>query len=147
LPVYSESETLLLRQVGAYSHIDRIIPEGTAPVPPAVLFEGEPAHGWCYYYQKASLARQSGNWEEIGKLYDQVRKLNLETDDKSEMIPFLEGLVNLGRIEDARSLFQQEIKGNAKMRLSLCASLAKDPGYPADYGYDYQTINTVLCKE
>jgi hypothetical protein len=147
LPVYSEYETLLLRQVGEYSHIDRIVPDGTSPVPPASLFESEPAHGWCYYYQKASLARQAGNWEEIGKLYDQVSELNLGTDDKSEMIPFLEGLVNLGRIEDARSLFQQEIKGNVKMRLPLCASLAQDPGYPADFGYDYQTINTILCKE
>jgi hypothetical protein len=147
LPVYSENETLLLRQVGAYSHVDRIVPQGTAPVPPATLFESEPAHGWCYYYQKASLARQRGDWEEIGNLYDQVHKLNLETDDKSEMIPFLEGLVNLGRVEDARTLFQEQIKGNAKMRLPLCASLAQDPGYPADFGYDYQTINAILCRE
>jgi hypothetical protein len=147
LPVYSESETLLLKQVGDYSRIDRIVPSGTAPTPPAVIFGSEPEHGWCYYYQKASLARQSGNWEEIGKLYDQVRKLNLDTDDKSEMIPFLEGLVNLGRIEDARSLFQNEIKGNAKMRLPLCASLEKDPGYPPSFGYDYQTINAILCNE
>jgi hypothetical protein len=147
LPVYSESETLLLKQVGDYSHIDRILPSGTAPVPPAAIFGTEPAHGWCYYYQKASLARQSGNWEEIGKLYDQVRKLNLDTDDKSEMIPFLEGLVNSGRVEEARALFQNEIKGNAKMRLPLCDSLSQDPGYPADFGYDYQTINTILCKE
>jgi hypothetical protein len=147
LPVYSESETLLLRQVGEYSHIDRIVPEGTAPVPPASLFESEPAHDWCYHYQKASLARQAGDWEEIGRLYDQVRQRNLETDDKSELIPFMEGLVNLGRVEEARALFQQEIKGNAKMRLPLCASLAQDPGYPADFGYDYQTINSILCKE
>ncbi len=59
LPVYSENETLLLRQVGEYSHVDRIVPQGTAPVPPAALFEAEPAHDWCYYYQKASLARQT----------------------------------------------------------------------------------------
>ena len=147
LPVYSERETLLLKQVGDYSHIDRILPSGTAPVPPAAIFGTEPAHGWCYYYQKASLARQSGNWEEIGELYDQVRKLNLDTDDKSEMIPFLEGLINSGRVEEARALFQNEIKGNAKMRLPLCDSLSQDPGYPADFGYDYQTINTILCKE
>jgi hypothetical protein len=147
LPVYSESETLLLRQVGEYSHVDRIIPDGTSPVPPASLFESEPAHGWCYYYQKASLARQRGDWEEVGKLYDQVRQLNLETDDESEMIPFLEGLVNLGRVEDARALYNQEIKGNAKMRLPLCAALATDPGYPPEFGYKYEMINQILCKE
>ncbi len=76
-----------------------------------------------------------------------MRKLGLETDDKSEMIPFLEGLVNLGRLEEARSLFREQIKGNAKMRLPLCASLASDPGYPSDFGYDYQAIKAILCQE
>jgi hypothetical protein len=147
LPVYSESETLLLKQVGEYSHVDRIVPTGTTPVPPAAIFGSEPERGWCYYYQKASLARQSGDWEEIGRLYDQVRELGLDTDDKAEMIPFLEGLVNVGRLEDARSLFQDEIKGNAKMRLPLCTFLEQDPGYPAEFGYDYQTINAILCNE
>ena len=147
LPVYSENETLLLKQVGAYSRIDRIIPSGAAPVPSPALFGSEPERGWCYFYQKASLARQTGNWEEISRLYDQVRELNLETDDKSEMIPFLEGLVNVGRMEDARALFQGEIKGNAKMRLPLCTSLEQDPGYAPAFGYDYATINEILCEE
>ena len=62
LPVYSESESSLIRQVGEYSRVDRIISSGTAPVPPAAIFGAEPEHGWCYYYQKASLARQNGDW-------------------------------------------------------------------------------------
>ena len=146
LPVYSEQETLEVQQVGTYSHVERIIPTGPAPIPPASIFGSEPAHGWCYYYQKASLARQTGDWQEIGKLFDQVRKLNLDTDDKSEMIPFFEGLVNLGRLDDARSLYNSEIKGNAKMRLPLCASLSKDLGYPPEFGYDYKMIYELLCN-
>ena len=92
LPVYSENEQLLVQMIGAYSHVDRIVPNGTSPVPPPAIFGSEPAHDWCYYYQKASLARQKGDWQEIGKLYDEVRSLNLEANDKSEMVPFLEGL-------------------------------------------------------
>ena len=147
LPVYSESETLLLQQVGEYSRVDRILPSGTSPVPPQVVFGSEPARGWCYYYQKASLARQTGNWDEIGRLYDQVQELGLETDDKAEWIPYFEGLVNLGRVDEARSLFNQEIKGNAKMRLPLCMALTEDPGYPPEFGYDYAAINEILCRE
>jgi hypothetical protein len=146
LPVYSASESLLVEKVGAYSHVDRIIPTGTAPIPPRSIFGNEPAHDWCYYYQKASLARQSGNWEEIGKLYDQVRKLNLDTDDKSEMIPFFEGLVNAGRYEDAQALYKEEIKGQNEMRFPLCNFLAKDPGYPPQFGYNYQKVYEFLCK-
>ena len=146
LPVYSGSESLLVRQVGAYSHVNRIIPSGEAPVPPASIFGTEPAHGWCYYYQKASLARQAGNWEEIGRLYDEVRALRLETEDTSEVIPFFEGLVNLKRYEDAQSLYKKEIKGQAEVRFPLCNTLATDPGYPPEFGYDYKMINEILCN-
>ena len=146
LPVYPARESLLVQQVGEYSHVDRIIPTGKSPVPPASIFGAEPAHGWCYYYEKASLARQRGDWKEIGSLFDQILDLNLETNDKSEMIPFLEGLVNLGRIDDAKSLYSKEIKGQAEMRFPLCVSLTKDPGYPSEFGYDYETIYEILCK-
>ena len=146
LPVYSGSESLLFRQVGAYSHVERILPVGTAPIPPASIFGTEPVRGWCYYYQKASLARQAGNWEEIGRLYDEVRELNLETDDKAEFIPFFEGLVNLGRYEDAQSLYREEIKGQTEVRFHLCNTLASDPGYPPEFGYNYGKVYELLCK-
>ena len=146
LPVYSERESLLVQQVGEYSHVDRIVPSGTSPVPPFSIFGAEPERGWCYYYQKASLARQNGDWEEVGRLYDQTLELNLDTDDKSEMIPFFEGLVNLGRYEDAKSLYNKQIKGQKEMRFSLCNFLTDDPDYAPEFGYDYETINEILCN-
>ena len=147
LPVYSETESSLIRQIGEYSRVDRIIPTGTAPIPPASIFGSEPAHGWCYYYQKASLARQVGDWEEIGRLYDQVNELGLETPDKSEVIPFFEGLVNLGRYEDAKTLYNKQIKGNSEMRFAVCTFLAEhNPGYPPEFGYDYPNIYEILCN-
>ncbi len=146
LPVYSESEALLVQQVGTYSHIDRIVPSGTSPLPPSRIFGAEPRHDWCYYYQKASLARQIGDWQEIGKLYDQVLALQLEAADKSEVFPFFEGLVNLGRYDDARALYKKEIKGRVKIRLPLCTSLAEDPGYPPDFEYDYKNVFEILCN-
>ena len=145
-PVYSEEETLLIQKIGEYSQIDRIISSGTSPIPPANIFGSEPAHTWCYYYQKASLARQNGDWEEIGRLYDQVLELKLETDDKSEIIPFFEGLVNLGRYEDAKLLYKKEIKGHVKIRLPLCIFLSDDPKYPPQFNYDYEAINELLCN-
>jgi hypothetical protein len=145
LPVYSEEESLLIKQIGEYSHIDRIITTGTPPVPPSSIFGSEPEQGWCYYYQKASLARQKGDWEEVGRLYDLTIELGLETDDKSEMIPYLEGLVNLGRYDEARLIYTNQIKGRAETRLPLCAFLSKDPGYPPEFNYNYEKIYEILC--
>ena len=147
LPVYSQGEALLLMQVGKYSHVDRIIPIGVSPVPAVSIFGTEPVHDWCYYYQKVSLARQIGDWEEINRLYNQVNKLKLNTSDKSEMVPFFEAFVNLGKYDDARSLYRKQIRGSPDVRISVCDSLTKDPEYPSEYGYNYKMIKQILCEE
>ena len=82
----------------------------------------------------------------MGKFYDQILELNLDTDDKSDMVPFFEGLVNSGRYEDAKALYNKHIKGQKEMRFSLCTFLSEDPGYPPEFGYDYETINEILCN-
>ena len=28
----------------------------------------EPSHGWCYYFERADLARQMGDWEKVAEL-------------------------------------------------------------------------------
>ncbi len=146
LPVYSEHDSLIVRQVGTYSKIDRIIPIGTSPKPSPRIFGAEPAHTWCFYYQKASLARQTGNWDEISKLFDETQRLKLDASDQSEWIPFIEGLVNSGRVNDAKELYISEIKGMGTMRFPLCQTLAIDPKYPPAFKYDYQKVYEVLCN-
>ena len=145
LPVYSDTESLLVQQVGAFSHVDRIVSSDVAPTPPAQIFGAEPPHDWCYYYQKAALARQSGDWQAVSKLYDQTAALHLEPGDASELIPFFEGLVNFGRLDDARALYNKDIKGQEKTRYPLCSVLAKNPGYPPEFHYDYQMMFKIMC--
>jgi hypothetical protein len=146
LPVYSGSDAYLVKQIGAYSHVDRIIPTGDFPVPSSSIFGNEPQHDWCFYYQKASLARQTGDWEEINRLYDQTQSLGLDTDDKAEIIPFFEALVNLGKYDEAKNLYRKQIRGQTSVRFSICSFLAEDPGYPPEFGYDYEMVNEILCK-
>lgn len=147
MPVYSEYESLLVERVGGHSRVrQRILLEGEAPIPPVAIFGVEPAHGWCYYYQKASLARQKGDWNEVSRLYDETVAKNLRANDKSELFPFIEGLVNSGRQDDAKSLFEKEIMKRAKLRYKICQALARDPGYPPEFNYDYNGIRQVLCE-
>ena len=146
LPVYSADDAFLLQQIGEYSHVDQIIPSGESPVPSSSIFGNEPEHDWCYYYQRVSLARQVGDWAEIGRLYDETKSLDLDANDKAEVIPFFEGLVNLGRYEDAKALYRQEIRGQTRVRFPLCTFLNEDPGYLPDFGYDYEMVNEILCK-
>jgi hypothetical protein len=146
LPVYSENESLLVRRVGAYSVIKRVELEGKAPTPPVEIFGTEPAHGWCYYYQKAALARQAGDWNEINRLYDETVAKGLMAGDKSEIFPFLEGLVNSGQSAKAKILFETEIKPRESLNFEFCQALAKDPGYPSEFHYDYAKLHQLLCE-
>ena len=148
LPVYSAYEALLVQQIGTYSRVDRIIPSEPTQVhtPRSEIFGPEPAREWCYYYQRASLARQTGNWKEIGRLYDHVLTSGLEPEDKSEIIPFFEGLVNTGRYDEARKIYNEEIKGQQEVRYPLCASLNENPDYPPEFNYNYEEIFDILCN-
>jgi hypothetical protein len=146
LPVYSEAESLLVKQAAPYSHTGQIRLEAAPLAPNPGIFGTEPPHGWCYYYQKASLARQAGNWQEITRLYDETLRLGLEASDHAEYIPFVEGLVNTGRIADAQNIYNQQIKGRKALRYPLCQSLSAPPASPPGYGYDYETIFRVLCE-
>jgi len=59
---------------------------------------------WCYYFQKASLARQIGDWEIIVKYADEVRDKGLYPFDSAEWMPFIEAYNRLGRKDDAEYL-------------------------------------------
>ena len=146
LPVYSENEALLVQKVGEYSHLDRIIPTGQAPVPPYSIFGAEPEHDWCFYYQKASLARQIGDWDEVYRIYNKANSQGLRPIDRVEWFPYFEALVNLGKYKDAQKLFNEMFDGNKKIRIPLCSFLEKDPGYPPSFGYDYEMINKIFCE-
>jgi hypothetical protein len=91
---------------------ERIVTEGEA-VPP--VFIPEPAHEWCYYYQKAELAAQSGNWAGVMDLYSEVLRTGYEPSDKTEWVPYIEALAVTGNIDTAikiskRSLEQEDAK-------------------------------------
>lgn len=69
--------------------------------PPAFLYADEPAHGWCYYYQKADLARQQGNWQQAAALGDEAFSLGDYPNDPAERMPFIEAYAQVGRWQDA----------------------------------------------
>ena len=75
-----------------YSRIDMIDPAGSHAGPTLTIFGKEPEHGWCYYYEKMSLARQQGDWPEVARLSDEAQQLGLRPRDRSEWMPALESL-------------------------------------------------------
>lgn len=147
MPVYSANERAIVEKAGPYSNLALIDPTGQAPTPPATIFGKEPEHGWCFYYQKAALARQLAGWAAIGELYDSAQAAGLAPRDPVEYFVFVEGLVNAGRMEDARALADRSLKTNEQVHISLCRTLAAAPAYPVEFGYRLEEIRTLVCGE
>jgi hypothetical protein len=99
-PEYSSVESDFIREIGSYSEIEHLLADGTPHTPPTIVFGPEPAHGWCYYYEKASLARQTGNWDEVRRLGDEARSKNVfYTGNLIEWIPFIQAYAMIGDFE------------------------------------------------
>jgi hypothetical protein len=92
------------------SHLDRVLPGlSGAAVPPAAIFGREPTHSWCYYFQKADLARQMLDWQLVARMGDEARQLGLAPSDSSEWLPFMEGYLHQGREDDAKELIARMV--------------------------------------
>jgi hypothetical protein len=104
----------------ALSEPSRIIPDATPPDLPEEFFGKEPAHGWCYFYTKAELARQVGDWAKVKDLGDQALAQNLAPIDPYEWLPFIEGYTQEGNMDEAVQLTYSSYKRAPDMQTALC---------------------------
>jgi hypothetical protein len=71
------------------------------------IYGPEPSHGWCYYFQKADLARQQKHWAQVAKLAEQAFDLQDHPNDPLEYFPFIEAYAHLGDWSQALKLSRQ----------------------------------------
>lgn len=143
----SGQEDALTLQPAPYSVISQVMVDKD-PVNMPPLFGREPAHGWCYDYQKASLARQQGDWEEVARLGDEAQAKGYSPKDLSEWLPFIEGYLNVGRFEDALKLSQQ-VKSNETARQTICQNLLASRSPAGGFSNDtvFRSLVGNLCSQ
>jgi len=79
----------LLRDAASLSSSQQILNSSGAVMPTA--YGEEPVQGWCYYFQKADLARQYRNWEEVTRLGEIAFSLGDYPNDPVERFVYIEG--------------------------------------------------------
>lgn len=93
--------------------------------PEETIFGAEPEHGWCYLFQKADLARQTGDWAQVITLGDQAREMgynmqNSQSNTPQEWIPFIEGYARVGRWQEAMEITRAALEVEPKMSARAC---------------------------
>jgi hypothetical protein len=93
---------------------------------PEQLYSPEPAHNWCYYFEKAELARQNGDWTRIIKLAGQAFSAGDYPNDPMERFVFIEAYAQTGNWPEARKLTKEAYRiSPAYMRQPLCRLWAR----------------------
>jgi hypothetical protein len=128
-PVYSNKKTFaalpyMLTDTIGLSDPSLILPKAPPPTIPALLGV-EPARGWCYFYEKAELARQSGDWDKVASLGKQAFKLGLAPIEAYEWLPFIEAAARTGQVDEAKRLSLKIAKENPILNPGLCELWAR----------------------
>lgn len=131
-PEYSPFENPKVMQIGEFSEAEHILADAPFHMPPEVVFGPEPAHDWCYFYQKATLARQRGDWDEVYAIDTEASQQGSVPYDPVEWIPFIQASAMLGdgeRVQEISSYIENNfvmqqvcnILSGMELTLEICA--------------------------
>lgn len=108
------------------SHTEQILAEPAANDKLLkTIFGAPPVDDWCYYYQRADLARQFENWDSIPKLFNEASDLGFTAYNGTELIPFIEGFAAIGDTTRALELTNQAMSTTDGMKSLLCQTWAR----------------------
>jgi hypothetical protein len=142
-PFYESNQELLI----GVSNVARILPDSGADPPNPEVFGSEPPHSWCYYFEKADLARQVQDWQSILRLEKQARVQGLASKFGPEYVPFIEAHAQTGDWQKAYDLSLAAQAATKEMNPLLCLTwnrLSKLPA--ADIGLVSRANQSFTCS-
>lgn len=75
---------------------------------------------WCYFFEKADLARQHSNWKEITSLADEAFNQNFKPFDPGEYFPFIEAFGQEKDFISAIKLSRSILLSSTELKPQLC---------------------------
>ena len=128
------------------SNVSRIIAEANDPPNPQV-FGSEPPHTWCYYFEKADLARQIQDWSTVLKLERQARSQGFVPRFGPEFVPLIEAHARTGDWQKAFELSVAAQAATKEMDPLLCLTWQRLAQIPAaDAALVTQATNKFACN-
>lgn len=128
------------------SDLSRIIFDPTPILPDTDIFGPEPAHTWCYFFQKADLARQRKDWNTAIDLYQQAQQLGYDPGYGAEYIPFIEAFAQTGDWQTAYDLTIAAEELTPRQKRMLCTNWYRFAEIPsADIRMVEQIVQNLPC--
>ncbi len=104
IPLYSLNDDLQVWLAASRSNTSVIQPATTDISPRSDIFGKEPAHDWCFYYQKVSMAVQFEQWEQAVQYADEALANGLRPVDPAEWMPLYIAYVKTGNTDQTNEL-------------------------------------------
>ncbi len=117
------SSDSLMREAALLSSARWVTTAADARMPQ--IYGPEPAHGWCFYFEKAELAAQLEDWPRVASIGDHAFQLNDYPNDPVERFVFVEGYASVGNWTRARELAVQSYKVSPNVVGPLLCTLLK----------------------
>jgi hypothetical protein len=125
---FNDPDSILI--VGQHSNIRNVQMKEPGPKLNPNIFGPEPEHGWCYYYEKADLALQQKDLEQVLAIRAEIEKQQLSPAEPLEWMPFLQTYAQLG---DEKSFVDTASKMNqssfARVQVCNVMSNMQENGY------------------
>ncbi|HMD88411.1 MAG TPA: hypothetical protein VKF38_04550 [Anaerolineaceae bacterium] len=87
-----------------------ILNDGNYSAQPPVVLGTNSIHDWCYYFEKADLAAQEGNWKEVVMMGQTALRASLKPQYPSELVVFIEGFAHTGDWSQAHEFAKTMLK-------------------------------------
>jgi hypothetical protein len=116
--------------------------------PPLQILGSEIPHTWCYYFEKAELARQYGDYGKVLSLLSEATAKGYVPEVDTELYPFIDAYARSGNWQNAEKITSQLADGtNSTLQLGLChlwEKLAKDFTDPNSSKISAEVIHSTL---
>jgi len=124
-----------------------IVSPGATATPSMPPFSRPPLHSWCYFYEKADLAWQLGDWQQIASLEEAASKEGAAPQDPFEWLPFIEAQARLGNLASARAITRQALAMDSRVQRGLCVAWSRVAAEDTTNRELQKTITELGCGE
>ncbi len=113
-----------MRQLSAGSDTDLIKQKSVAETGlPEGIYGKQNNETWCYYFEKADLARQYGQWDQVVHLLEEAQSKGESAGNGFEYIPFIEGYGHQENWERVKFLTKSANRITSGLEPSLCSAM------------------------